>query len=231
MSLLRSRCGWLATVVTILCSLWSAAPAVALPIGDYNVATIDNSSVFDASSGLTYSNFQFYLGGADRSLFTLSLLEDGVRLTGPMSVTNGATAEFYFSYEVSMLPGSVGPSGVSFFAPSEISGDGFLNFVKTGKQVYEGPTPSSYHQDTLATLTTRNFDGEYSELANASFAPTIHLSVLDGARLSSAGAGNTATLLELTNRFTGFTPIPEPTTVALVALGLSGFAFARRRSR
>jgi hypothetical protein len=225
MTFLRSRSRWRASGVTIFFSFWIAATASALPIGDYNVATIDNQTTFDANDGLSFSNFQFYLG-VDRSLFTLSILEDGVRLTGPMSVANGAQAEFYFSYEVSVLGNLPGIDGVSFFAPSEITGDGHLNFIKTSKQVYEGPTPSSYHQDTLATLHTRNFDGEYSELASASFAPQQHLSLLDGVRLSSAGAENTATLIELTNRFS---VVPEPTTLALVGLGISAVAIARRR--
>lgn len=225
MALLRSRRRWFAIGVLLTLNFWLAAAAHA--IGDYNVADLDNQTTLASGNGqLSFTRFEFYLGNADRADFTLTVLDDGIRLTGPLSVTDGAAAEFYFSYEVSVLGNLPGIDGVSLYTPSEVSGDGYPNFVKTAKQVYAGPTPPSFHQDTLATLTTRNFEGEYSEFASASFAPQQLLSVFDGVRLSSAGPGNTATLFEITNRFN---VVPEPTSFLLLGLGLFGLSVASRR--
>ena len=228
MTFLRSRRQWLTWCASLAGSLWLASGASALPV-DYNVGDLDNQTILTSANGqLSFTRFEFYLGDADASDFTLTVLDDGVRLTGPMSVTGGAVAEFYFSYEVSVLGGLPGIDGVSLFTPSEVTGSGYPSFVKTAKQVYAGPTPPGFHQNTLATLSTRNFDGEYSEFQQVSFAPLPQLTIFDGVRLSAAGAGDTATLEEITNRFN---VVPEPTTVSLLALGLLALAAnARRRS-
>jgi hypothetical protein len=227
MSLLRSRRRWLAIGVTLACSFWVATAAYALPVGDYSVSDLDNQTVLTSGNGqLSFTRLEFYLGGADPTSFTLSVLDDGLRLTGPMTVADGAAAEFYFSYEVSVLGSLPGIDGVSLFAPSVLTGDGYPTFVKTAKQIYAGPTPSSFHQDTLATLTTRNFDGEYSELASGSFAPQQLLTVFDGMRLSSGGPGDSATLSEISNHFN---VVPEPTSLSLLGLGVLGLAVVSRR--
>ncbi len=228
MSFLRSRRSF-AIGVQLVLSFWLAASAYAIPVGDYNVADLDNQSILTSGNGqLSFTRFEFYLGGADPADFTLSVLDDGIRFTGPMSVSGGAAAEFYFSYEVSVLGNLPGIDGVSLYAPSETTGDGDPTFVKTAKQIYAGPTPEFFHQDTLATLKTRNFDGEYSEFASASFAPQSLISVFDGIRLSSGGLGDSATLLEITNRFN---VVPEPGTFAMLGIGIAGIGFAGRRRR
>jgi hypothetical protein len=225
MSHLRSRRRSLAIGVMLTLTFWLAAAAQA--VTDYNVSDLDNQSTLASGNGqLSFTRFEFYLGNADRADFTLSVLDDGIRLTGPLSVTGGAAAEFYFSYEVSVLGNLPGIDGVALYTPSEITGDGYPNFIKTAKQVYSGPTPPSFHQDTLATLTSRNFEGEYSEFASANFAPQQLLSVFDGLRLNSAGPGDTATLFEITNTFN---VVPEPTSFLLLGLGLVSLSVASRR--
>jgi len=227
MTFLRSRRRWLAIGVTLACSFWLASAAYAIPIGEHSVADLDSHTVLTSGNGqLSFTNFKFDLGCVDPDDFTLSVLDDGIRLTGPMSVSGGAATEFRFSYDVSVLGNAPGINGASLFAPSEITGGSYPTFVKTSKQIDADSTSNCFDPETLATLMTRNFDGAYSELASASFAPQQQISVLDRIRLSSGGHGDTATLDEITNRFS---VVPEPATFALLGMGILGLGIAGRR--
>jgi hypothetical protein len=223
---MRNRGRLLATGAALLASLWLAGAANALPAGDYNLGTVNSHTEFTAGNGLLeFSNFQFYFGGADKSAFTLSILDDGIRLTGPTSVMDGADKEYYFTYEVSVLPGVPGIIGTALFAPSEIVGEDCPPYVKTGKNVYAGPTPEFFGH-ALVSLETYNYSGLYSELDTATFAPQSQITVLDGIQLATDGPGEMATLISISNTFT---VIPEPATFGLLGFGLLGLGVVGRR--
>ena len=226
---MRSRRTLLAIGATLLCSFWLAASAYAVPITAYNVADLDSQTVLTSGNGkLAFTGFQFCLDGANPSAFTLNVLDDGIRLTGPMSVDHGDSLNLSFSYEVSGL-GDTTIKGASLYSPSEITGGGSSTFVKTEKWITADPSQNSHYQATLAHLITQSLDCGIDALDSASFAHQPQINVLDEIHLSAGGWRDTATLDEITNRFTTFTVVPEPATFALLGLGILGLGIAGRR--
>jgi len=226
------RCGrrWLGFCVALFWSVLLADSARALSVSDFSVAEVNNATGFLSGNGLLeFSHFEFWLGDAPRDAFTLSVLDDGIRLTGPTSVADGAKAEFYFRYQVSVLGDGPLLNGVSLFAPSTISGDGFPVFAKSSKLVFPGTETEFFGQDdTILNLQAINFDDTHQDLVSGSFSPQQTIWVLDAIRLSSAQSGDSASVESISNTYA---VVPEPTTLALLSLGLTGLAVASRHSR
>jgi hypothetical protein len=213
--------------LTLLCSVSLAGAARAL---SFNVADVGNDLVLISENGqLEFSHIEFYLLPANAADFTLTLLDDGLQLTGPMFAADGASAEFYFTYQISALDPNALINGVSLFAPSEIVDDLFPTFAKTSKKVLDG-TAGQFPGDrpVIDLLQTINFAGAYTEFDETSFAPRQTITVMDGVRLVTGGLGDSAEVFSISNHFA---VVPEPGTLALVGGGVLGLGFAGRRPR
>lgn len=176
---------------------------------------------------LEFSDFEFWFDGVDPNDLTLHVLDDGIQITGPLSLTDGDSAEFYVRYMVTAYDGFI--DAASLLVDSQISGDGFPTFVKSSETLYDGPPGPFVNQGTeLAVLSTEDFElqnpMDSSPLAGM---PTV-VTVVDGVRIRSGGTGDEAAFFSLTNTFL---VVPEPATSALFGVGLVGLGILGRRSK
>ncbi|HEY8154124.1 MAG TPA: PEP-CTERM sorting domain-containing protein [Myxococcota bacterium] len=215
----------LAGCMTLMCGVLLAGAARALSL---NVADVHNDLVLFSPNGqLVFSHIEFFLEPADDADFTLTLLDDGLELTGPMFAEDGDSAEFYFRYQVSAVNPDALINGVTLFAPSEIVDDLYPTFAKTSKTILDGPPgPIVGVGPLIDLLETFNFAGTYTELDSAAFTPRATITVIDGVRLSTGGPGDSAEVLSISNRFA---VVPEPGTLVMLGGGLLGLALAGRR--
>jgi hypothetical protein len=209
MSASISRIGMAALAALLLAA--SAGGARALTLDD-----LAGGASF-ATGPLTFSDFEVIVTGdlsLDLAAYPVQVLADGFRLSGPLSVLLGDAGTVLLSYVVT----ATDPIGVgaSLLAPGSAIGD--------GSQAWVGETLLDAASQPLGALFAYTVVGVGSDtFEQTSFAA---VSTVQVAKTLHVGSGLFAALPLVEQRFL---VVPEPLTLVLLTLGISGLAFWGRR--
>lgn len=212
----------LAAIGISLLSLATAgsAGAITLPADSVN-----GRDVF-RSGGLTFTGFDFDFGDAEEEDFLLTILGTRVILSGPMQVGAG-TGEFSDQYSMDFRVAAADPGmqivGVRLVTPTSIRDNAFFpTFMEASSDFVNASNTlvSSLNNTVLDPIDVQDSAEMISE--------QIGLDVQAIAELQVGGSGD---FVDLASIETEFALVPEPSTAALLGLGLFGLTAAGRVRR
>lgn len=210
---LNRRLGYVMLVVLLALGLAPAAGAVTV-----QADMVGAGDDFE-SEGLLFSSFSFDFGNADSSQFTLTIEGTRVTLAGPMEVSGTAEDDYQMSYRVSSLDPLLKIEGVSFATPTTLQDDEFPTFMQA-IAVFENDSSVG-----VSSLANTVFGATNVQETSGVIAGELALNVQVVSSLRSGGTGDFVDLASLSNEFM---LVPEPTTAAMLALGLLGLAWSSR---
>ena len=242
-------------LVTALCLMAGAAQAVS-----FTLDSIPVGPVVSGNGMMQFSNIQFFspFNTVNAADVTFEVLDDGVRLSGPVSVSGSDLKNFFVLYEVTSLGGGIDQA--SLFLDSHVDADVF-GLVLATKQVIgdigdrnpkkdkkdddfpfgHGFDMGNFDRSTLAFLQTADWEIGPKEDFKGPFGLGR-----DGAiRLVEAGFavknrikvidGITVSAIKGSAIWNSsenhFNTVPEPGAAALTALGLLLIGIRSRRAR
>jgi hypothetical protein len=217
------------TVLAVLLGFALAGQARALT---FTLQELIDGGGFTTISGLTFGDFDATIAG-DLALavtsddLLLTVLTDGFALTGPLSTADGEIGDVLLSFGVFAVSVATGINGASLLALGVADGNGAQAAVD---ELLLG-LPGSHVLGVLSTFVTGATaeDGIFADAIQ--FAPQLSIRVRKDIVLDSfligGGPGGSARISFIEQRFT---VVPEPGTLALLGIGLTGVGiFGRRR--
>ncbi len=186
---------------------------------------------FTTTNGLTFGDFNATIAG-DLALavtnddLLITILADGFQLTGPLSTADGEIGDVLLSFGVFSVSVATGINGASLLTTGVANGNGAQAAVD---ELILGQ-PGSHVLGTLSTFDTGAISGDGVFADAIQFAPQLSIRVTKDIVLDSfligGGPGGSARISFIEQRFT---VVPEPGTLALLGIGLTGVGICGRR--